>query len=153
MKYSMLNKNISNKKILYPLFGIVILFLIIINAFIYWPYSFDNTENNAEDVSKYQADDTDDLVVDYNGDGSVTYDEYYTNAKCPENSTQNEMVSIYWYQRNDYFGINPNASLIDFLEYRVEFLKNHNCEKTIEEAKNGDWGGFMQAIVLNQPIE
>jgi len=153
MRQSILNKNISNKKIFYPLFGVIILFLLIINAFIYWPYSSNNTGNVVEDVNKYQSNEADDLVIDYNGDGQVNYDEYYTNAKCPENSTKDEMLSTYWYQRSDYFRINPNASLMDFLEYRVEFLKNHNCEKTIEDAKNGDWGGFMQAIVLNQPIE
>jgi hypothetical protein len=152
MKQSILNKNISNKKFFYPLFSFVILLLIIINVFIYL-YSFNNTENNIEEFKKYEIDDVDDLVIDYNRDGRVNYDEYYTNAKCPENSTKDEMLSTYWYQRKDYFGINPNASLVDFLEYRVEFLKNHNCEKTIEEAKNGDWGGFMQAIVLNEPIE
>jgi hypothetical protein len=118
MKQSILNKNISNKKFFYPLFSFVILLLIIINVFIYL-YSFNNTENNIEEFKKYEIDDVDDLVIDYNRDGRVNYDEYYTNAKCPENSTKDEMLSTYWYQRKDYFGINPNASLVDFLEYRV----------------------------------
>lgn len=130
---------IFKNKIVLLIIGIEIL---AIGFLFFYPF-YDN-----EEVIK-EASLSEKINIDYNNNGVVDYDDYYINAKCPENCSKDEQLETYFAQKRDFYLRNPNASLDDWMKYRMEFLLNHKCIESLRDVLDGgSETGYMRSILL-----